>query len=59
MKSSNLTYSFSFYFSVASAIFALRASFFSFYFYLRSSALAIILSIEGFACATGLGVGSS
>lgn len=58
MKSSNLAYSFSFFSSLASAIFNLRASFFSFYFYFRSSALAIILAIEGLDCATGFGVGA-
>jgi hypothetical protein len=58
MKLSNLACSFSFFNSFASAIFNLRASFFSFCFYFLSSALAIILAIEGFACATGLGLGA-
>jgi len=56
MKSSNLAYYFFFIYFSASAIFDLRASFFSFYFFLRCSALAIILAIDGFACATGLGL---
>jgi len=57
-KSSNLAFSFFFIYLLASAIFNLRASFSAFYFFLRSSALAIILEIEGFTCATGLGLGA-